>query len=281
MQTWTDPLALQAEALRRRARGERVGFVPTMGFLHHGHTSLMDIARQRCDWLVVSIYVNPLQFGPNEDLAQYPRDPEGDAAKCRAHGVDAILMPPDLYAPKHSTKVNVTGLTQGLCGADRPTHFEGVTTVVARLFGLVQPHVAVFGEKDFQQLATIRRMVRDLAMPIDIVGGPLVRDDDGVALSSRNAYLSPDERVRARTISAALRAMAAASAAGETDCARLLDLGRARLDVDALDYLEIRYEEDLSPLPRLDGRPARAFAAAKVGRPRLIDNLSLPQVAAP
>jgi len=276
MQTWTDPLALQAEILGRRSRGERIGFVPTMGFLHRGHTSLMDIARERCDWLVVSIYVNPLQFGPSEDLDAYPRDPDGDAQRCREHGVDAILMPSDLYAPGHSTRVNVTGLSSGLCGADRPTHFEGVTTVVARLFGLVQPHVAVFGEKDFQQLATIRRMVQDLAMPIDIIGGPLIRDAEGIALSSRNAYLSEPERQRARTISRALRAMAAASMAGEKDVQTLIAQGRAVLDVDQLDYLEVRAEADLTPLTRLDGRPARAFVAAQVGRPRLIDNLPLP-----
>ena len=277
MQTWTDPLALQAEALRRRARGERVGFVPTMGFLHAGHTALMDLARGRCDWLVASIYVNPLQFGAGEDLDQYPRDPDGDARKCAAHGVDALLTPTDLYPPGHATRVRVRGLTAGLCGADRPDHFEGVTTVVARLFGLVQPHIAVFGEKDFQQLATLRRMVQDLAMPIEIVGGPLIRDADGVALSSRNAYLSTEDRVRARSIVAALRAMAAASAAGETDVATLLALGRRLLDVDVLDYLEIRDESALRPLSRLDGRPARAFAAARVGHPRLIDNLALPQ----
>ena len=276
MQTWMDPSALQAESLRRRARGERVGFVPTMGFLHRGHTSLMDIARARCDWLVVSIFVNPLQFGPAEDLDQYPRDPEGDARKCREHGVDAILKPSDLYAPGHSTRVNVAGISEGLCGADRPTHFEGVTTVVARLFGLVQPHVAVFGEKDFQQLATIRRMVRDLAMPIEVVGGPLVRDADGIALSSRNAYLSPGERSRACSIHRALRAMAGASSNGERDVATLLEIGRAQLDVDELDYLEIRTEDDLAPLTHLDDQPARAFAAARVGRPRLIDNLQLP-----
>lgn len=276
MQTYTDPLALQAEALRRRAAGQRIGFVPTMGFLHAGHTSLMDLARERCDWLVASIYVNPLQFGPNEDLDQYPRDPEGDSARCRDHGVDALLMPADLYAPGHRTTVRVDELTGGLCGADRPTHFEGVTTVVARLFGLVQPSVAVFGEKDFQQLTVIRRMVRDLAMPIDIVGGPLVRDDDGVALSSRNAYLTPEQRVRARSLSRALRTMAAAAASGETRVSALLEAGHAELDVDELDYLEIRDEVDLEPMQSLDGRPARAFVAAKLGIPRLIDNMALP-----
>jgi pantoate--beta-alanine ligase len=276
MRIYDDPMALQAEALRRRAAGQRVGFVPTMGFLHAGHTSLMDLARARCDWLVASIYVNPLQFGPTEDLAQYPRDPEGDADKCIAHGVDALLMPSDLYAPDHKTRVRVADLTAGLCGSDRPTHFEGVTTVVARLFGIVQPHVAVFGEKDFQQLCVIRRMTRDLAMPVEVVGGPLVRDDDGVALSSRNKYLTPDQRVRARSLHRALQAMAAAAAGGERSVGRLVALGQARLDVDALDYLEVRDADDLTPVAVLEDRPARAFVAARVGRPRLIDNLALP-----
>lgn len=276
MKHYSCPLELQREALMRRARGERIGFVPTMGFLHRGHTSLMDEARARCDWLVVSIFVNPLQFGEGEDLDSYPRDPEGDAAKCAAHGVDALFVPDALYPPGHTTRVQVSGVTTGLCGSDRPGHFEGVTTVVARLFGLVQPTVAVFGEKDFQQLATIRRMVRDLAIPVEIVGGELVRDDDGLALSSRNAYLTREQRVRARTLSQALRAMADAAQQGERSTAELLRVGHARLDVDRLDYLEIRAEEDLRELKTLGEAPARAFVAASVGIPRLIDNLRLP-----
>ncbi|HCH66207.1 MAG: pantoate--beta-alanine ligase, partial [Deltaproteobacteria bacterium] len=178
MKTIIDPSEMQAAALEWRARGLRVGFVPTMGFLHRGHTSLMDRARALCDVLVVSIFVNPLQFGPNEDLDRYPRDPEGDAAKCAAHGTDLLFMPTALYPPGHTTRVAVGTLGEGLCGADRPTHFEGVTTVVARLFGIVQPHVSVFGEKDYQQLAIIRRMTRDLAIPVEVVGGALVRDHD-------------------------------------------------------------------------------------------------------
>lgn len=273
MRIITDPAAVQAEARARRAQGQRVGFVPTMGFLHAGHCSLMDLARPRCDWLVVSVYVNPLQFGPSEDLDRYPRDPEGDARQCEEHGVDAIFMPPNLYDPDHSTTVRVADLQDGLCGAARPGHFDGVTTVVARLFGFVQPDLAVFGEKDYQQLAVIRRMVRDLAMPVDVIGGPLVRDADGLALSSRNTYLSAEERARALSLSRALRAMRAK--ATETDAVdAILDAGHAELEVDRLDYLEVRDGDDLQPLQRL--RPsARAFVAGLVGRTRLIDNLAL------
>lgn len=271
-----DQDALQRVLLERRSRGERIGFVPTMGFLHAGHTSLMDRARSLCDHLVVSIFVNPLQFGPGEDLDRYPRDHEGDAAKCRAHGVDTLFLPPEaaFYPADRSTTVSVGGLSAGLCGADRPGHFDGVTTVVARLFGLVQPHVAVFGEKDYQQLAIIRRMVRDLAMPVEVVGGPLVRDSDGLALSSRNKYLQPDQRARALSLSGALRAMAAAAAAGEDDVGALLAIGHGTVDADQLDYLEIRCAESLAPLLVLD-RPARAFVAARYGATRLIDNLAV------
>jgi pantoate--beta-alanine ligase len=199
MRIYADPAELQAESLSRRARGQRVGLVPTMGALHRGHLSLMERLRPLCDWLVVSIYVNPLQFGPTEDLSRYPRDPEGDAALCASAGVDAILMPPTLYPPGHRTRVTVSGLTEGLCGASRPGHFEGVTTVVARLFGLVLPHVAIFGEKDYQQLAVLRRMTADLALPIEVLGGALVRDHDGLALSSRNVYLGPWPNSRPRS----------------------------------------------------------------------------------
>ena len=276
MQTWTSWRALQRECVDRRARGQRIGFVPTMGFLHSGHTSLMDVARAQCDFLVVSIFVNPLQFGPNEDLDRYPRDPEGDAQKCLSHGVDALLMPTDgdFYPSDRSTTVHVARLSDGLCGGDRPGHFDGVTTVVARLFGIVQPHVAVFGEKDYQQLAVIRRMVRDLALPIDIVGGALVRDTDGLALSSRNKYLSADQRKRALSLSGALRAVRDAVTEGQDDVGVLLALAHGRLKVDQLDYLEIRDATDLSPMLVVD-RPARAFVAAKLGNTRLIDNLAV------
>lgn len=268
---FTDPQALQAQALAWRAEGLRVGFVPTMGFLHAGHTSLMDLARTRCDRLIVSIFVNPKQFGPNEDLDVYPRDPEGDAAKCRAHGCDALFIPGAFYPQDFSTTVALGGLTEGLCGARRPGHFEGVTTVVARLFGVAQPHVAVFGEKDFQQLAVIRRMVRDLAMPIDIVGGPLIRDPDGLAMSSRNAYLSPERRQQGLTLHKALFAMRDADT---RDVAALKALGAELLDVDRVDYLEVVDADTLQPLTTVD-RPARALVAAFVGPTRLIDNVGL------
>ena len=274
MRITSDWRLAQALCLERRARGQRVGFVPTMGFLHAGHASLMDLARPRCDLLVVSIFVNPLQFGPTEDLGRYPRDPEGDAARCAAHGVDLLLMTDQLYDPDHVTTVSVGGPSAGLCGGARPGHFDGVATVVARLFGVVGPHIAVFGEKDYQQLAVIRQLVRDLAMPVEVVGGPLIRDADGLALSSRNKYLSPTDRRRALSLSAALRAIAAAAEGGERDAGALLRAGLAELDVDELDYLELRDASTLAPVHRLEA-PARALVAARVGGTRLIDNLEV------
>lgn len=276
MKTICDPQQMQRAALAWRAEGKTIGFVPTMGFLHAGHTSLMDVARLQCDVLVVSIFVNPLQFGPSEDLARYPRDPEGDADKCRAHGVDILFMPPKLYPTGHASRVRVHGLTEGLCGANRPSHFEGVTTVVARLFGLVQPSVAVFGEKDYQQLAIIRRMTRDLALPVQVIGAPLVRDHDGVALSSRNKYLSVSQRQRARSLSAALRGVVRDVAAGGTHVPSLLEAAHRHLDSDFVDYLDIRDADDLSAMQVID-RPARVFGAARYGPTRLIDNMALPE----
>ena len=271
MRVEADPGRVQAQVLAWRAEGLRVGFVPTMGFLHAGHTSLMDVARGRCDKLVVSIFVNPLQFGPSEDLDVYPRDPQGDAAKCQAHGCDLLFTPESFYPDGFSSRVILGGITDRLCGDRRPGHFEGVTTVVARLFGLVQPHVAVFGEKDYQQLAVIRRMVRDLAMPIEIVGGALIRDHDGIALSSRNKYLSVENRKRALTLHRALFAMRDAE---QRNVEALLDVGRGLLDVDRIDYLEVVDAASLEPLTELD-RPARALVAAFVGETRLIDNVGI------
>ena len=278
MRIITDPFQMLDEARRTRERGLRIGFVPTMGFLHRGHTSLMEQARPRCDTLVVSIYVNPLQFAPHEDLSRYPRDPEGDLAKCEAAGVDLVFMPEALYAPGHSTRVRLSGVSEELESGTRPHFFEGVATVVARLFGLVKPHVAVFGEKDYQQLRVIQQMVEDLAMDIEVLGGPLVRDEDGVALSSRNAYLSPEERVRARSLSRALFAIRDAVRAGERRVPPLLEIGRGALEADSLDYLEIRDGVSLRPLDTLPppgGIAPRALVAAVVGRTRLIDNTGL------
>jgi len=255
-----------------KAKGHVVGFVPTMGFLHRGHASLMALLRPKVDKLVVSIYVNPLQFGPNEDLDTYPRDPEGDWAVCETEGVDCVFMPEDLYPDGFQTSVSVHGLADGLCGATRPGHFEGVTTVVARLFGVTRCDVAVFGEKDYQQLAILRRMTRDLALPVDIIGGPLVRDSDGLALSSRNKYLGAPDRERALSLHRALFSMARAYEAGTEDTERLLEIGRQALSVDGLDYLQIVDAMTLQPVSRVS-RPSRAMVAAFVGRTRLIDNL--------
>ena len=265
------PDAMQAAARTLQRDGVRVGFVPTMGFLHEGHLSLMRLAREHCDHVVVSIYVNPLQFGPNEDLEQYPRDLEGDAAQCESVGVNTLFVPTTLYDANHSTRVCVDALTQNLCGTARPGHFDGVTTVVARLFGIVQPNVAVFGEKDFQQLAVIRRMVRDLCMPIEIMGGPLVRDEDGLALSSRNKYLDASARARALSLHRALHAIRDAAT---PSVAERLQLGRDILDADEVDYLAIVNPDSLQPLAVVDG-PARALVAARIGTTRLIDNLGL------
>ncbi len=274
METLASPDALLAQTRAWRQAGLRIGFVPTMGFLHAGHTSLMDEARSRCDKLVASLFVNPLQFGPTEDLDTYPRDPEGDAAKCRAHGVDLLFIPERFYPQDFTTTVTVAGVSEGLCGGRRPGHFDGVTTVVARLFGLVKPHVAVFGEKDYQQLAVVRRLTRDLALDVEIVGAPLIRDADGLALSSRNAYLSADQRARGLSLSRALRAMAEACSAGTHDVAALVALGEGLVQADRLDYLEVRDAQDLSPLETVQG-PARALVAGFFGQTRLIDNLAL------
>ena len=215
MEQLTTAEAMSAWSDARRGRS-RIGLVPTMGYLHAGHTSLMDALRPHCDQLVVSIYVNPTQFGPDEDLDRYPRDLPGDLATCEAHGVDAVFVPDTLYPPRFATRVRVEGLTDGLCGAHRPVHFEGVTTVVARLFGVTRCDVAVFGEKDFQQLRVLQRMAADLGWPVEVRGAPIVREPDGLALSSRNAYLGADARRRALSLSRALRAMASAVDAGES-----------------------------------------------------------------
>jgi pantoate--beta-alanine ligase len=255
-----------------RAGGERVGFVPTMGYLHRGHTSLMRQTRPHCDTLVVSIYVNPLQFGPHEDYARYPRDPDGDADACRGAGVDVLFMPDTLYPPGFASRVRVDGITDRWEGAVRPGHFEGVATVVARLFGLVQPTVATFGEKDFQQLAVIRALTRDLALPIEILTGALVRDADGLALSSRNVYLSPADRLRARSLH---RACFAVRDHASPHAEERLAAGRALLECDALDYLALVDADTLEPLTRVDG-PAQVIAAARYGPVRLLDTVSVP-----
>lgn len=258
-------------ALSWRRQGKQVGFVPTMGYLHRGHTTLIELMRPQCAILVVSIYVNPLQFAPGEDLARYPRDPAGDASKCERAGADVLFMPESLYPADFRTTVSVTGITRRWEGHERPTHFDGVATVVCRLFGLVQPTVAMFGEKDFQQFSVLKAMARDLAMGVEIVPGPLVRDVDGLALSSRNVYLTPDHRRRALSLHRALYAMRGSTSVRAVE---RIALGWSIIDADKVDYLDIVDPETLEPVGDCD-RPLRAVVCARYGPTRLLDNVAL------
>ncbi|MFW5966894.1 MAG: pantoate--beta-alanine ligase [Persicimonas sp.] len=276
------------EAMRRereRLRGS-VGFVPTMGFLHEGHLSLMRRARELADHLVVSIFVNPTQFGPDEDLEDYPRDVEGDRKKCEELGCEVLFMPDaeTMYHDDHATTVRVPELEEVLCGPQRPGHFAGVCTVVSKLFHIVEPDVAVFGQKDYQQLAIIRRMTRDLNMPVDIVGGATVREEDGLAISSRNKYLDDQQRRDARCLSRALRRAWKTYREGERDGAALVEVARQRLletvDAEAIDYVECVHPETLARYEganaAIDGADGAVLATAvQIGRARLIDNLRL------
>src|SRR5262245_15125299 len=226
-----------------RAAGRRIGFVPTMGALHEGHLSLVSRAAAECDEVVVSIYVNPIQFGPKEDYKAYPRDLERDAGLCRETGVTTIFAPAEgeVHLPDHHTFITVAGLEETLCGRSRPGHFRGVATVVAKLFAIVRPHIAYFGEKDAQQLRIIRRMARDLHFDLEVAGCPTVRAADGLALSSRNAYLVPAERRAAPVLHRALAAADAAARAGETDAARIVAGVRGTIASEPLarlDYAE-------------------------------------------
>jgi pantoate--beta-alanine ligase len=268
------PAEMTAWSLAARARGERIAFVPTMGALHEGHVTLLHEARKLGQRLVLSIFVNPTQFGPNEDLARYPRDLAGDLAKAAGAGTDAAYVPEarDVYPPGYQTTVEVRELARGLCGPFRPGHFAGVATVVCKLFNVVRPDVAVFGEKDYQQLAIVRRMVVDLDMGIAIVGVPTVREADGLAMSSRNAYLSPVERARALSLSRALFAARDAVAGGLRNAADIIAGARAGLDVDRIDYVDLVDAETLQPITEL-ARPAVLAIAAFIGRTRLIDNV--------
>jgi pantoate--beta-alanine ligase len=272
------PAEMTAWAEAARARGERIAFVPTMGALHEGHVSLLREGRRRGDKLALSVFVNPTQFGPKEDLSRYPRDLPGDLAKAASAGTDVAYCPEpaDVYPPGFQTYVQVREVEQGLCGGSRPGHFVGVATVVCKLFNVVRPHVSLFGEKDFQQLAVIRRMVADLDMGVEIVGMPIVREPDGLAMSSRNAYLSPEERQRALALSRGLNAAAARAKAGEHDAAALVAIARAALEgqVDRVDYVELRDAATLGPVTHLD-REGILLVAAFVGKTRLIDNLRI------
>jgi pantoate--beta-alanine ligase len=270
------PEAMRARADEWRRAGKRIAFVPTMGYLHRGHVKLLEEGRTRGDVLVLSIFVNPTQFGPKEDLARYPRDFDGDLAKAAGAGTDVVYFPDAeaMYPPGYQTYVQVTELEQGLCGDRRPGHFRGVATVVAKLFTAVKPHVAVFGEKDYQQLQVIRRMTLDLDLGIEIVGIPTVREADGLAMSSRNTYLSPDERARAVCLHRALGAVREAAARGERDVAALCRLATGIIDAggpNRVDYVEIRDATSLKAIARLEG-PAVMALAVFFGATRLIDN---------
>ena len=262
-----------------RSAGRRVALVPTMGYLHEGHRSLMRAARAECDVVVVSIFVNPLQFGAGEDLDRYPRDLAGDLATCEAENVDVVFTPTvaEMYPRAPLTTVHVDQLTAAMCGLARPTHFDGVTTVVTKLFSIVGPCRAYFGRKDAQQLAVVTRMAADLNLPVEVVGCPLVRDPDGLAMSSRNAYLQPEERAAALVLSRALRDAADTVVGGERDAARIAALVRATVATEplvALEYVDVRDAYELTEVERVDGSVLVALAA-RVGKTRLIDNVSL------
>jgi pantoate--beta-alanine ligase len=274
-----EPAEMRARAEDQRRDGRRLCVVPTMGYLHAGHVSLLEAGRARADVLVMTLFVNPTQFGPNEDLSRYPRDEEGDLAKAREAGVDLVFAPAAevMYPPGYQTTVEVRELSAPLCGRSRPGHFAGVASVVTKLFHLTLPHVAVFGQKDFQQLALIRRMVRDLDFGIEVVGMPIVREPDGLAMSSRNAYLSPDERAQATCLSGGLRAAAELHRSGERRAPALLAAARAPIEAAPLariDYVELRDAETLADVERAE-RPAVLAMAVFFGRTRLIDNAVL------
>jgi len=272
---------LRATLAPARRAGRTIGLVPTMGAFHDGHLSLVRAARERCELVVVSLFVNPTQFRPGDDLESYPRDEGRDLALAEAEGADLVYAPAadEVYPEGSATLVEVIGGLTGVLEGDPERrgaeHFRGVTTVVAKLLNSVQPDVAFFGQKDAQQALVVRRMVRDLEFPVEIAVLPTVREPDGLAMSSRNAYLGPGERERAAALSRALRAAEGVAAAGESSTAAALDAARAELEAAGVEpeYLEARDAEDLSPIETFNGRPVLVAVAARVGRARLIDNV--------
>ncbi|MDO7928344.1 pantoate--beta-alanine ligase [Pseudomonas sp. KFB-139] len=279
MNTVKTVLELRAAVARARSEGKRIGLTPTMGNLHSGHTALVTRASQRADFVVATIFVNPLQFGPNEDLASYPRTLAADQEKLLEAGCNLLFTPSveEMYphGMADQTLVSVPHLSEGLCGASRPGHFDGVATVVSKLFNMVQPDLAVFGEKDFQQLAVIRALVRDLNMPIQIIGEPTVRASDGLALSSRNGYLSEEQRAKAPALYRVLSTVADGIRNNE-DINALTSIGKRTLEAEGfrIDYLEVREATSLRPATGQD-RDLVILAAAFLGKTRLIDNLHL------
>jgi pantoate--beta-alanine ligase len=270
---------MQKTARSLRQQGKSIAFVPTMGFLHEGHASLLREGRSRADILVLSIFVNPIQFGQNEDLDRYPRDLERDLAVAADCGVDIVFTPSagEMYPAGFQTSITVSKVSKPLCGESRPGHFDGVATVVTKLFNIVMPDQALFGRKDYQQLAVIRRMVVDLSLPVTIVGMPIIRESDGLAMSSRNAYLKPEERRSALALSRSIAAVRDAYAAGERSTQALSTLAREVISREPLlriDYLEFRNEATLQPITEAAGDTLFALAV-NVGTTRLIDNTVL------
>lgn len=272
--TKADEFRQCCEHLRRSGQ---VGLVLTMGALHEGHASLMHVAKKHASSVVATVFVNPTQFGPSEDFSRYPRDLERDAQVCRASGAAVLFAPTpqEMYPSGEQTRVRVGKLAEGLCGAVRPGHFEGVCTVVTKFFALCGSCVAVFGEKDYQQLKVIERTVTDLLLPVTVIGAKTLRDADGLAMSSRNRYLSEDDRQRALSLVAALRACARAYERGERRVAVLEALARAQLDNTQVEYASLVDGDDLEPYPEVVDANARLLIAARVGKTRLIDNCSL------
>ncbi len=273
------PAAMQQYALEQKRAGRIIGFVPTMGFLHEGHLSLMRIAREKCDILVASIFVNPTQFGPNEDLDAYPRDFERDEALCGQEGVDVVFYPEpgSMYAVDASVWVDESTLSAVLCGASRPGHFRGVCTVVAKLFNIVQPDLAVFGEKDAQQLRIIERMVRDLNFPVEIIRGPIVREPDGLAMSSRNKYLTDAQRQSALCLRRSLALAQTLVDEGERDVSKIKQSMQELIEREPeaeIDYIELMNDETLTALDRVEAANLAALAV-RIGQTRLIDNAVL------
>jgi pantoate--beta-alanine ligase len=271
-----------------RRHAMRIGLVPTMGYFHEGHLSLMRAAREECDLVVVSLFVNPTQFGPGEDLEAYPRDEDRDAELAEREGVDLLWIPdveqmyPDGFATTVEVANDLTAVLEGDPTHRGPSHFRGVTTVVAKLFNAVQPDAAYFGRKDAQQALVIQRMTEDLDFPVEIRVMPIIREEDGLALSSRNAYLSSDERARALAISRGLRAAERAAREGEISTAALVEAALTELRNAGIEpeYVEARSAEDLSPIAELNGRPVLVAVAARVGKARLIDNVVIDTVSA-
>lgn len=280
MQIIHDPREMQRTALDLRAAGRRIAFVPTMGALHEGHMRLVDEAKRRGDFIVVSVFVNPTQFGPKEDFSKYPRTLDADCVLCRERGAHAVFAPPSdgMYAPDFSTYVNEELCSQGLCGDFRPGHFRGVATVVTMLFNIVQPHVAVFGAKDGQQCAVIRKMADDLFMPVEIVVAETVREADGLALSSRNRYLSPENRAKAPALYRALLAAKSSVASGECDAGAVRTVFEKALKAEPafrLQYFTLSDARTMAPVTTVTPGKTLAVVAAYLGETRLIDNLPL------